>query len=210
MEIAVGQHRALRGDDKRAVGGTVELELDLRARLVCEPVRCAMHLRNDPERAAPQPAVAMAEPVAGPVPAQLPHDVPGFTGRAAEIAELDRFLDETSNSVLISAIDGAGGWGQFRHITIPALRPIIIFTIVTSTIGGLQIFAEPLLVARMTNLTCGAVRQCQTLALFLYEQGFGQYQFGYGSAVGVALFAMIILIAAVNYLLSSRIRGEGR
>jgi cellobiose transport system permease protein len=109
-----------------------------------------------------------------------------------------------------ASIDGAGGWKQFRHITVPALRPIIIFTIITSTIGGLQIFTEPLLVARTTNLTCGPVRQCQTLALFLYEQGFGQYQFGYGSAIGVALFAMIILIAAVNYLLSSRIRGEGR
>jgi cellobiose transport system permease protein len=107
-----------------------------------------------------------------------------------------------------ASIDGAGGWHQFRHITIPSLRPVIIFTVVTSTIGGLQIFTEPLLVARTTNLTCGPVRQCQTLTLFLYEQGFGQYQFGYGAAIGVALFVMIILVAAVNYALSSRIRGE--
>jgi cellobiose transport system permease protein len=107
-----------------------------------------------------------------------------------------------------ASIDGAGGWAQFRHITIPSLRPVIIFTVVTSTIGGLQIFTEPLLVARTTNLTCGPVRQCQTLTLFLYEQGFGQYQFGYGSAIGVALFVMIILVAALNYALSSRIRGE--
>jgi cellobiose transport system permease protein len=107
-----------------------------------------------------------------------------------------------------ASIDGAGGWHQFRHITIPSLRPVIIFTVVTSTIGGLQIFTEPLLVARTTNLTCGPVRQCQTLTLFLYEQGFGQYQFGYGAAIGVALFVMIILVAAVNYLLSSRIRGD--
>jgi cellobiose transport system permease protein len=106
-----------------------------------------------------------------------------------------------------ASIDGAGGWQQFRHITVPSLRPVIIFTVVTSTIGGLQIFTEPLLVARTTNLTCGPVRQCQTLTLFLYEQGFGQYQFGYGAAIGVALFVMIILVAAVNYLLSSRIRG---
>ncbi|MEJ3653162.1 sugar ABC transporter permease [Actinomycetes bacterium KLBMP 9759] len=107
-----------------------------------------------------------------------------------------------------ASIDGAGGWQQFRHITVPALRPVIIFTIVTSTIGGLQIFAEPLLISRTFNLTCGPVRQCQTLTLFLYEQGFGQYEFGYGSAIGVALFVMIILVAAVNYALSSRIRGE--
>jgi cellobiose transport system permease protein len=107
-----------------------------------------------------------------------------------------------------ASIDGAGAWHQFRHITIPSLRPVIIFTIVTSTIGGLQIFTEPLLAIRNSNLTCGPVRQCQTLTLFLYEQGFGQYEFGYGSAIGVALFVMIILVAAVNYALSSRIRGE--
>jgi DNA-binding SARP family transcriptional activator len=69
-------------------------------------------LRNDPELAAPQSEHEPADSNAGPVPAQLPHDVPGFTGREAEIAELGRFLDETRNSVLISAIDGAGGIGK--------------------------------------------------------------------------------------------------
>ncbi|GGP79941.1 carbohydrate ABC transporter permease [Saccharothrix coeruleofusca] len=107
-----------------------------------------------------------------------------------------------------AAIDGAGAWQRFRHITVPSLRPVIIFTVVTSTIGGLQIFTEPLLIATGAPLTCGAVRQCQTLTLFLYEQGFGQFEFGYGSAVGVALFVMVVAIAAVNYLLSSRIRAD--
>lgn len=107
-----------------------------------------------------------------------------------------------------AAIDGAGAWQRFRHITIPSLRPIIIFTVVTSTIGGLQIFTEPLLIATGAPLTCGAVRQCQTLTLFLYEQGFGEFEFGYGSAVGVALFVMIVAIAAINYLLSSRIKAD--
>ncbi len=106
-----------------------------------------------------------------------------------------------------ASIDGAGGWKQFVHITIPSLRPVIIFTVVTSTIGGLQIFTEPLLVSPGV-LTCGPVRQCQTLSLFLYEQGFGQYEFGYGSAIGVALFVMVIVAAVINYLLSSRIRAE--
>jgi cellobiose transport system permease protein len=107
-----------------------------------------------------------------------------------------------------AAIDGAGPWQQFRHITIPSLRPVIIFTVVTSTIGGLQIFTEPLLIATGAPLTCGAVRQCQTLTLFLYEQGFGEFQFGYGSAVGVALFVMVVAIAAINYLLAGRIRAD--
>jgi cellobiose transport system permease protein len=106
-------------------------------------------------------------------------------------------------------VDGASGWRQLRHISLPLLRPIIIFTVVTSTIGGLQIFTEPLLVSPSAPLTCGPVRQCQTLTLFLYEQGFGQFRFGYGAAIGVALFVMIIVIALINYLLSTRIRSEG-
>ncbi|GAA3573506.1 sugar ABC transporter permease [Nonomuraea rosea] len=107
-----------------------------------------------------------------------------------------------------AAVDGAGPWKQFRHISIPSLRPVIVFTVVTSTIGGLQIFTEPLLVSRSAPLTCGPVRQCQTLTLFLYEQGFGQFQFGYGAAIGVALFVLIIAIATLNYILSTRIRPE--
>ncbi|TYB57454.1 sugar ABC transporter permease [Nonomuraea sp. PA05] len=107
-----------------------------------------------------------------------------------------------------AAVDGAGAWKQFRHISVPSLRPVIVFTIVTSTIGGLQIFTEPLLASRSAPLTCGPVRQCQTLTLFLYEQGFGQFQFGYGAAIGVALFVLIIAVAALNYVLSARIRPE--
>jgi cellobiose transport system permease protein len=107
-----------------------------------------------------------------------------------------------------AAVDGAGAWRQFRHISVPSLRPVIVFTIVTSTIGGLQIFTEPLLISRSAPLTCGPVRQCQTLTLFLYEQGFGRFQFGYGAAIGVALFILIIAAATLNYFLSTRIRVE--
>ncbi|MBA4865999.1 sugar ABC transporter permease [Streptomyces sp. PSKA54] len=107
-----------------------------------------------------------------------------------------------------ASVDGAGGWKQFRHITIPSLRPVIVFTVVTSTIGGLQIFTEPLLLNPINAQTCGATRQCQTLTLFLYEQGFGQYQFGYAAAIGVALLVLVLVIAGINYLLSTRIRPE--
>nr|WP_206068855.1 sugar ABC transporter permease [Nonomuraea sp. FMUSA5-5] len=107
-----------------------------------------------------------------------------------------------------ASVDGAGAWKQFRHISVPSLRPVIVFTIVTSTIGGLQIFTEPLLVSNTSPLTCGPARHCQTLTLFLYEQGFGQFQFGYGSAIGVALFVLIIAVATLNYVLSTRIRPE--
>ncbi|UCM91618.1 carbohydrate ABC transporter permease [Streptomyces marincola] len=107
-----------------------------------------------------------------------------------------------------AAVDGAGGVKQFWHITVPSLRPVIIFTVVTSTIYGLQIFTEPLLVSRAAPLTCGPARECQTLTLFLYEQGFGVFEFGYAAAVGVALFVMVVALALINYLASSRIRSE--
>lgn len=107
-----------------------------------------------------------------------------------------------------ASVDGAGSWKQFRHITIPSLRPVIVFTIVTSTIGGLQIFTEPLLVSRSAPLTCGPVRQCQTLTLFLFEQGFGQFKFGYGAAIGVSLFVLVVAFALLNYLLSTHLRRE--
>jgi cellobiose transport system permease protein len=109
-----------------------------------------------------------------------------------------------------AAVDGAGGWKQFRFITLPSLRPIIIFTVVTSTIGGLQIFTEPLLLSPTANQTCGTARQCQTLTLFLYEQAFGRFHFGYGAAIGVALFVIVVAAATINYLLATRLRGGQR
>ncbi len=107
-----------------------------------------------------------------------------------------------------AAVDGAGGWKQFRHITIPSLRPVIIFTVVTSTIGGLQIFTEPLLLSPTANHQCGTARQCQTVTLFLYEQAFDRFHFGYGAAIGVALFVMVVALTSFNYLLATRIRSE--
>lgn len=106
-----------------------------------------------------------------------------------------------------ASVDGANGWQQFTRLTIPSLRPVIIFTVVMSTIGGLQIFTEPLLVSPESGLTCGAGRECQTLALFLYEQGFGQFDFGYGSAIGVALFVLVVVAALINFFLVTRTRG---
>ena len=105
-----------------------------------------------------------------------------------------------------ASVDGAGRWRQLTNITVPSLRPVIIFTIVTSTIGGLQTFTEPLLLDPGSTM-CGAARQCQTLTLFLYEQGFYDFKFGYGAAIGVALFVMIIVLATINFAFSTRLRG---
>jgi len=100
-------------------------------------------------------------------------------------------------------IDGASRFRTFRSITVPLLRPIIIFVIITSTIGGLQIFDE----ARMFDNVGqgGANRQWQTLTLYIYELGWGQRNFGRASAVAWLLFLIIIIIAILNFVITRRI-----
>jgi cellobiose transport system permease protein len=108
-----------------------------------------------------------------------------------------------------ATMDGASSFMQLRRVTIPMIRPTIIFTVIVSTIYGLQIFAEPQLFGGggPTGITGGTDRQFQTLSLYLYEHGLrGGFEFGYGSAVAWVMFIIIAVAAAVNYLLIRRIR----
>lgn len=109
-----------------------------------------------------------------------------------------------------AAIDGAGRWRQFLSISVPSLRPTIVFTVVLSTIGNLQLFTEPLLfdTSSPTGATGGSDRQFQTLAVYLYEQGFKSFEFGYASAVACALFLLTGLAVLVNYVLIRRVRSD--
>ncbi len=104
-----------------------------------------------------------------------------------------------------AAIDGANKFRQLVHVTIPQLRSTIIFTVIVSTIGGMQIFAEPLVFSGIGGAQGGNKRQFQTLTMFLYEQGFERFKFGYASAIAWALFLMIVLFALLNYFVTQRI-----
>ena len=108
-----------------------------------------------------------------------------------------------------SAVDGARSWRQFIHVTVPMIRPTIIFTVIISTIGGLQLFTEPFLFQPVkSGSTGGSGRQYQTVAMYLYEKAFGgtQFDFGYAAAIAWCLFMLIAVIAFINYLLIRRIR----
>ena len=87
------------------------------------------------------------------------------------------------------------------------LRPTMIFVIITSTIGGLQIFDEP----RMFDQSGhgGADRQWQTITLYIYELGWGQRNFGRAAAVAWMLFLIIMLIALLNFVVTRRIASQG-
>jgi cellobiose transport system permease protein len=105
-----------------------------------------------------------------------------------------------------ASLDGAGSFQMLRSITIPALRPVIIFSVMISTIYGMQIFAEPLLFdPKPGSVTGGAGRQFQTLTVYLYEQGFREFDFGYAATVGWVMFLVVVLVALVNYALTRRI-----
>jgi cellobiose transport system permease protein len=108
-----------------------------------------------------------------------------------------------------SAVDGARSWRQFIHVTVPMIRPTIIFTVIISTIGGLQLFTEPFLFQPVkSGSTGGSGRQYQTVSMYLYEKAFGgtQFDFGYAAAIAWCLFLLIAVISFVNYLLVRRIR----
>nr|WP_211244881.1 sugar ABC transporter permease [Intrasporangium oryzae] len=104
-------------------------------------------------------------------------------------------------------IDGAGRIRTFFSITIPQLRATIIFVVITSTIGGLQIFDEP----RMYDTAGmgGADRQWQTLTLYLYHLGWTQKNFGRASAVAWMLFLIVVVFAVINFLVTRRISSKG-
>ena len=103
-----------------------------------------------------------------------------------------------------AVVDGANRWRTFVHVTVPLLRPTIIFVVITSTIGGLQIFDEP----RMFDTfgLGGPDREWMTVTMYLYELGWaGQRNLGRASAVAWLLFLIIVLFAMINFAITRRI-----
>ncbi|MFJ8308369.1 MULTISPECIES: carbohydrate ABC transporter permease [unclassified Streptomyces] len=105
-----------------------------------------------------------------------------------------------------AALDGASRWQQFLHVTVPSLRPTILFTAVVSTIGATQLFGEPLLFNGAAGATGGSDHQFQTLGLYLYEQGWVNLHLGRASAIAWAMFLILLLIGAVNWFVSRTLR----
>lgn len=107
-----------------------------------------------------------------------------------------------------ATVDGAGKVRQFFAITMPSLRPTLIFVIITSTIGGLQIFDEP----RMYDQTGtgGANNQWLTISLWLYDIGWGQWNLGRAAALAWILFLIILAIGVINlFITRGLVRDEG-
>ncbi len=92
-----------------------------------------------------------------------------------------------------AAVDGAGTWQTFIHVTIPALKPVIAFVVITSMIGSFQLFDLPYV------LTEGGPGNASiTMVMYLYKHGFEFINLGYAATIGWALAVIIGVISIIQ------------
>jgi multiple sugar transport system permease protein len=94
-----------------------------------------------------------------------------------------------------AAIDGAGAWKRFRHVTMPLLRPTLLFVMVTTAIGYLQFFEEPFVMTKG-----GPLNSTISLSMYTYQQ-FGYGNYGLASAMSYLIFVVIAIVTAVQFRL---------
>jgi cellobiose transport system permease protein len=110
-----------------------------------------------------------------------------------------------------AAVDGAGPWRQLWRITVPMIQPVLVFTVVLSTIGGLQLFNEPMLFEENPAAASGGSNgQWQTIAQLIYKVGWKDLNLGYAAAMSWALFLIILIVAALNAVATNRLGGGRR
>jgi len=93
-----------------------------------------------------------------------------------------------------AVVDGANAWNRFWYITVPKLKPIILFIAITSTIGTLQLFDEP-----YTLTEGGPNNATLSIAMYLYSTSFRYFKFGYSSAMSIALMVLIGILSLIQF-----------
>ena len=107
-------------------------------------------------------------------------------------------INSISEDVLEAAeVDGASSWQRITKITIPLMRPILIYVLVTSVIGGLQMFDESKLV--FTNVPGDATT---TMVKYMYDSAFVRFQFGYSAAVSYGIFVIIAFFSVISLIVT--------
>lgn len=91
-------------------------------------------------------------------------------------------------------VDGANAWQKFRYVTLPGVKPILIFVITILTYGGLRMFGESY-VLWPNSKTPGDIGL--TIVLYIYRTAFGQFDMGYASAMSVVLFAFLMILNGI-------------
>jgi len=99
-------------------------------------------------------------------------------------------------------MDGVGRWAIFSRVTVPLLVPALSFSIITATLGGLQMFDEPYV---LTQGLGGTNNSATTLGMYLYATAFTQFNFGLGSAVSWYIFAAVVALTILYRAMQPRL-----
>lgn len=100
-------------------------------------------------------------------------------------------------------VDGASGMQRTWKITIPMMRPMLIYIMITSIIGGLQLFDVAKLV--FTNVPGDATT---TMVKYMYDSAFVRFQFGYGSAAAYGIFVIIVFFSMISLFVTRERKNE--
>lgn len=123
----------------------------------------------------------------------------GFTA----VIYLAALQDIPKDLIEAATVDGANRLQVFRHVTLPELRPVTVFTAVWQTITALQLFDLV-----FTTTRGGPLNASQTVVYYVYELAFQTQRYGYGSAVAYGLFALTMVLTIAMILYSRRARVE--
>lgn len=96
-------------------------------------------------------------------------------------------------------VDGATGFRKLRSVILPLMSPFILFATVTDMIKMLQFFDEPFIMTRG-----GPGDASRTVVMMMYDSAFANFEFGYGSAIALVLFAVIMLVTGMQFVISRR------
>lgn len=99
-------------------------------------------------------------------------------------------------------MDGAGPWRVFRHVTLPAIRPVAIFVLLISTIGSFQLFELPYALMRSTTSPYGPDNSALFIVGYLYDAAFSIGDLGLASAVGWVLALIILTVSLIQLKLT--------
>jgi multiple sugar transport system permease protein len=97
-------------------------------------------------------------------------------------------------------IDGAGGWRQFRDITLPMLTPTTFFLMVVAIVGSLQVFDLVYVMTRVGSST----NRFPTIVYYIYEEGFQKFNMGYATTVAWVLLLIILVFTLLQFRLQRR------
>ncbi len=106
------------------------------------------------------------------------------------IAGLQSIPDELYEA---AALDGAGGWDRFVHVTLPSLGPTLLFVGVMTMLGNFQLFAEPYVMTQG-----GPLRSTTTIVMLMYEEGFRWWRMGLAAAIAFVLFVIMLIGTAIQ------------